>query len=303
MDHANAWIWLTLLAVVSQSARTAAQRQLSRRLDEVLVALSRYLFGLPFVAGYFVFLLSREGAGGFAMPGLTFWGFVFLASVAQVIATVLMLRLFHLRNFAVGITYVRSETFLTALLGAVFFGEAIALFGWIAIVISVLGVIVLNVARQDLGTSGWSLIWNPAAALGLGAGLLFALTSLSIRTASLSLGQKDFLLSGATTLLFTIIIQIIVMVIWLLWKRRAFLAPLLEEWRSCLFIGFFSGLGSIGWFTAFTVQIASYVKALSQIELILAIGVSSLFFKEKIKPLEILGVGLIAAGVLCLVWI
>ncbi|TNE60182.1 MAG: hypothetical protein EP340_00320 [Alphaproteobacteria bacterium] len=303
MDQTNAWIWLTLFAVVSQSARTAAQRQLSRRLDEVLVALARYAFGLPLVAGYFAFLLIREGGGTFSVPGVTFWGFVLLASVAQVVATVLMLRLFHLRNFAVGITYVRSETFLTALLGAILFGEAIAFFGWVAIVMSVMGVIVLNVARQDLGASGWALIWNPAAALGLGAGLLFALTSLSIRTASLSLGQTDFLLSGATTLLFTIIIQIIVMVVWLLWKRRAFLAPLRVEWRACLFIGVFSGLGSIGWFTAFTVQIASYVKALSQIELILAIGVSSLIFKEKIKPMEYLGVGLIAAGVLCLVWI
>jgi uncharacterized membrane protein len=85
-------------------------------------------------------------------------------------------------------------------------------------------------------------------------------------------------------------------------KRHAFLA-MAREWRISLFIGFTGALGSIGWFTAFTVQTASYVKALAQIELILAIAISHLFFKEKIRRLEYLGVGLIGFGVLFLVFI
>jgi len=209
LELAHAWIGFTLLAVGCQSARTAAQRQLSRRMDEVLVALARYLFGLPVIAIYFTFLNARSGSVDLFMPGLTFWGFVVLASVAQIVATVFMLKLFSLRNFAVGITYVRSETFLTALLGAVLFSEAIAFYGWVAIVISVIGVVVLNIARQELGVTGWRLFWNKAAALGLSAGLLFAITSLSIRTASLSLEQGDFLLRGATTLFYTVLQKIL----------------------------------------------------------------------------------------------
>lgn len=294
------WIWLTLLAVISQSARTAGQKQLTARLDAVTVALVRYLFGLPFIALYLVIILSRDDASGLPDLNMTFVFFVLVAAVAQIVATVLMLRLFHFRNFAVGITYVRSETFLTALVGVLLFSEVVAFFGWIAIILSVIGVMVLNIARQDDGPKGWSLIWNKSAAYGLSAGLLFAFTSLSIRSASLSLTSGDFLIRGATTLLVTVILQIVVMAIYFGVKRATVIAPMLKEWKLCTFIGFFSGVGSIGWFTAFTVQTASYVKALSQVELILAIAVSSLFFKEKIRPLEFLGVGLIGVGVLFL---
>ena len=116
------WIPFTLLAVIMQTLRTAGQKRLTEPLDALTVTLVRYLFGLPFVALYLAVL-----TGGFAVelpePSATFWIFCSVASVAQIGATALLLLLFQLRNFAVGTAYARTEVFLTALLGSLFFGE------------------------------------------------------------------------------------------------------------------------------------------------------------------------------------
>ena len=40
--------------------------------------------------------------------------------------------------------------------------------------------------------------------------------------------------------------------------------------------------GTMGWFTAFTLQKAAYVYALGQVELILSLAASVLFFRESV---------------------
>jgi len=59
--------------------------------------------------------------------------------------------------------------------------------------------------------------------------------------------------------------------------------------------------GSFCWFLAFTLQNAAYVKALGQVELILSLLASVLFFREKISAREMLGIGLLGVSILALV--
>ena len=66
----------------------------------------------------------------------------------------------------------------------------------------------------------------------------------------------------------------------------------------CLFIGLTSALGSIGWFTAMTLENASYVKAVGQVEVIFTLMISSLYFRETLSRLELTGMAVIVAGVL-----
>ncbi len=76
---------------------------------------------------------------------------------------------------------------------------------------------------------------------------------------------------------------------------------MMSQWRVCVFIGLTSALGSIGWFTAMTLERAAYVKALGQIEFVFALVISTFFFRERSNLLELSGMGLIAVGVLVLV--
>ena len=65
-------------------------------------------------------------------------------------------------------------------------------------------------------------------------------------------------------------------------------------------VGLTSMLGSVGWFTAMTLQNAAYVRALGQVELIFTFFTSVLIFRERIAKAEIGGTLLIVSGVLIL---
>lgn len=297
-----AWVPVTLFAVVMQSVRTAGQKQLTAHLDAACVTLARFLFGLPFACMYLGVVLVYFGL---PLPPLTaeFALAASVAAVGQIVATVLLIYLFSLRNFAVGTTYARTEAFLTALIGAAFFGELIGLGGWLAILISVLGVVVLTVARNDLSPAQsrkqrwYARIWNRTAVIDLGSGLFFAIASLCLRKASLSIGIDNPLYTAGVTLVTMVVIQTGLMLIWVAIRTPFQLTRMARQWRLSLFVGVTSALGSVGWFVAMTLERASYVKALGQIEFVLALAISSIFFKERSSHLELVSMGFIAAGI------
>ena len=75
---------------------------------------------------------------------------------------------------------------------------------------------------------------------------------------------------------------------------------MLREWKVGTFVGITSALGSIGWFTAFTLQKASLVKAVGQIEFIFTLAISILFIRERTSPVELCGMLLVVAGIVYL---
>ncbi|HIE20620.1 MAG TPA: hypothetical protein EYP72_06280, partial [Rhodospirillales bacterium] len=82
--------------------------------------------------------------------------------------------------------------------------------------------------------------------------------------------------------------------------ERDQLKAVLVHWRPSLSVGVAGALASIGWFTAFTMQNAAYVRALGQIELIFTFIASAVFFREKINRLEFAGILLVGGGILIL---
>lgn len=283
-----------------QTVRTAGQKHLTAHLDPIAVTLVRFLYGLPFAALYLACVALGTDQ---PLPPLnaTFLAFTALGGVAQIIATVLLIHLFSLRNFAVGTTYARTEAFLTAFVGALFFGEWISAQGWVAIVVSVAGVVVLTIARSQVDSpSIFGRLWNRAAGIGLGSGFAFALASLSIRKASLSFGIDEFLLTAGITLVVMVCLQTLIMIVYVALRSPAQLLIIARQWRVSLFVGVTSALGSVGWFTAMTVERAAYVKSLGQIEFVFALLVSTLFFRERTTGLELLGMMMVAGGVVIL---
>jgi len=80
----------------------------------------------------------------------------------------------------------------------------------------------------------------------------------------------------------------------------AYAKTLATSKRLCTFVGVTSVLGSIGWFTAMTLQYPALVKALGQIEFIFALVLTGRVFKEKNTTRELLGMFLIVASVVIL---
>jgi drug/metabolite transporter (DMT)-like permease len=294
------WVYLTFMASAAQAVRTGGQKHLTRHMSTLAVTLVRFVYGLPFVTAYFLFLLHLFDKD---IPTLTpyFLTYCLVGSVGQIVATVLLIYLFSFRNFAVGTTYARTEAFLTAVVGALFFSEFINTQGWVAIAVSVAGVAVITIVKTSVDDGEWmARIWNKSAAVGLASGLCFALASLSIRRAALSLEDDTFLFPASLTLLTTVLIQSTMLGLYIVIKERAQIPNMIREWKVGAFVGATSALGSIGWFTAFTLQKASFVKALGQIEFIFTLAISILFFRERSSAGELFGMALVVVGIVFL---
>jgi drug/metabolite transporter (DMT)-like permease len=91
------------------------------------------------------------------------------------------------------------------------------------------------------------------------------------------------MMQAATTLFFTILLQTIVMLGWMLWRDPSELRRIAAAWKPSLFTGFVGATASFGWFAAMTLQQAAIVKALAQIEMIFAFASSIFFFRERIN--------------------
>ncbi|MBT7975649.1 MAG: EamA family transporter [Rhodospirillaceae bacterium] len=302
----EAWIWIpiTFLAAFMQAARTAGQKHLTKDFSAVGASYVRFLWGLPFALVYLWYLHHSGGhdlSAVLPIMGWTYFVFAALTAISQIAATVLLVFLFSLRNFAIGSTYARTEALLTAIVGAVVFHEALAGAGWVAVAMGALGVIMINLARTGVaGETFVRRLFQPAAGVGLLAGLGFAGASLFLRQASLSLGLSDWLYSAALTLALVLIIQTAIMTGYVLFRARDQIAAMGPNWRGCLFVGITSVIGSAGWFTAMTIERAAYVKALGQVELLFTLALSVLFFKERSTPKELLGMALVAGSIIVL---
>ncbi len=278
-----------------QSFRTAAQKYLTADVSPLGATLVRYLFGLPFAALYLGWLISSRDH---TLPTLNsaFLLYGFAAGFLQIIATILLIRLFALRNFAVGSCYIRTEVLITALFGVFLFSEAISFLGWWAIVICVAGLILITVAKNG----SVSDLFDRSALYGLGAGIAFSFTSLFIRQASLSFGLSDAMFTAALTLFYMVFIQALMCLAMVLYSNASELRIVLVRWKPSLFVGVTSVIGSAGWFTAFTLERAAYVKTLGQVEFLVTLAISILYFKERPNRFEMIGMLLLVAGVVLL---
>ena len=287
----ESWVLWTLLAAVMQSVRTAGQKHLTSDITPLAATLVRYLFGLPFALLWLGFVASSREV---SFPGFnaTFLMSGFLAGILQILATVLLIQLLTLRNFAVGSTYVKSEILLTAIIGYFFFTETVTLIGWFAILVCVAGLIIISLSRSGRLSS----LWNQSALFGLGSGLSFALTSLFLRQASLSLGLNDPMLSAGMTLVYMVTLQTFITLVWVRVQQPGQITIILRRWQPALFVGITSVMGSVGWFTAMTLELASYVKTLGQVEFLFTVVIAVFYFKEKPTRLEALGMILIVSG-------
>jgi drug/metabolite transporter (DMT)-like permease len=291
----EAWILFTLLAALMQSVRTAGQKHLASHLSPFATTLVRYLFGAPFALAYLFLVFSADPVSALManLDNQSFLIYALLASVAQIAATVWLVQVLKLRNFAVGTVLSKTEAIQTALFGMIFFDALLSAVGWLAVVLGALGVAAMSFPQRGQRPDTRSVIY------GLLSGVGFACTALWLRQASLSLGYS-FIENAALTLVFTVAVQSTICLAYVALKERQQLLVLSKHLPLALFVGATSCLGSIGWYTAMTYQNAALVRSLGQVELIFATVITVFFFHEKISRLELAGICAIGASVLML---
>lgn len=294
------WIIASVAAALFQTVRFMLQKVLS--MDVLSTAgstFARFAYAAPAALVVTLGYLAVTGAR-FPELGLKFWGYALRGGVAQIFATVCVVALFRQRNFAVGITFKKTEVIQAAIVGVAFFGDTVSLAGWGAILIGLIGLLLLS--RSPTKERGfWNGLTSRATVLGLTSGFLFALSATSYRAASLEIASNDALLRASVTLTCVTMSQLAGMALWLRWREPGQITAVWRARSVAVWVGLTSMAGSLGWFLAFTLQTAAYVKAVGQIELIFSMMASVLFFREKITPREIAGIGFLALSILTFV--
>jgi drug/metabolite transporter (DMT)-like permease len=223
---------------------------------------------------------------------MPFWPFVILGGVSQIVATFCTVALFSERSFAVGIAFTKSETLLVAAFSALVLGEAVSGAGLAAILVGTAGVIVLS---RPAG--GWGGVRHRGVGLGLAAGALFGLSAIGYRGATLEVASGSALVRAVVALAAVTVFQSVVMALWLAWREPGEVTRVARAWRATVPVGLAGLLGSLGWFVAFSLMNAAYVRSLGQVEVLFSLAASILFFRERITGRELAGMALIVAGV------
>ena len=299
------WIVIAVFGALMQAVRTAAQKTLNQTMSNLGTTYVRSLVGLPIMVVYLIGVLS-VGGGGLPPLSFAYLGFTLLGAVTQIVATMLLIYMFKLRNFAVGTMLTKVDILMTAVIGALFFSETLSALGVAALLVVVSGALLMTVGKMGpaaLGSGKASLagvLFERSTQVALACALMFTFSYLFFREATLVIksGPGDFMWSAAWTVVIATAMQVAMLGPWLLRSEPGFMRALWSVRRIAVFIGVTSALGSIAWFTAFALQNASYVRAVGQVEVVFTLLISYLHFRERIQRLELVGICLTVAGVL-----
>ena len=294
------WIPLTIGAAFFQNIRSALQKHLSGKLYTLGAAYLRFLYALP------VALIYLSGLAVYTETPLPdtnpqFLLYALLGGICQILFTVFLLWLFSFRNFAVGTTLSKLETVMVAIFGLLLLGDTLTSAVVIAIAVSALGLIVLSIGQSKLSVANaLTGLVRKSTLIGLGCAAWLGLSVVLFRAAALSLQHDQFLIAAAFTLFIVLVIQTLVMGISLALRDFEEFRKVFIYWRPACLVGISGGVASIGWFSAFTLQNASYVRALGQIELVFTFIVTLFWFREKVGRAEVLGIALIMGSIIIL---
>lgn len=289
-----AWILLAISAAAFQTLRFVLQKHLSMgALSTGGATFARFAYSMPVVLPLAALYLWWTGT---ALPRLSpmFWTYALAGGLAQILATWCMVALFAARNFAVGITFKKTETVQTALIGLIVLGDRVSAAGLSAILLGLAGVVILS---GGAGAARWR-IFNRAAALGLVAGALFAVSAVGYRGATLEVASGDALLRALVALAVVTTSQAVSMALWLRWREPGEIGRVIAARRMAIWMGLTGLGGSLCWFTAFTLQNAAYVFAVGQVEVIFSLIAAKLIFGETATRREGAGIALVTMSVI-----
>lgn len=262
------WLVLALAAALFQVLRNTAMKRLGHALDEYINVWGRFTFLLPFAL-----LGCVVGGVPEIKPGFAGWCALF--GVSQTLSTLALSKALKLSE--ISLVTALWKVSLLVLLGMawVTIGEHPSPLGIAGVLLSAVGVYLLNVSRARVG------FWEPLRVLftdrgqryTLLAALFYAPSVITIKQAILASNAAMGTLGGylAASLLMTPIV--------LRTSARQF-THLPRHWKEFVALGLFASLTTISQGHAYTLTLSSYVEAVKQVEILFAMVIGVLAFGE-----------------------
>ena len=295
------WIWVTIAAALSQSLRTAQQKNLQPVLGNFGASFVRFSYAIPFA---WAWIITYSLFFGVAFPSLNLYFFfwVTIAGITQIIFTVLLITLFSHRSFAAGTAFSKTEVLQAAIFEAIILGHIVDIKLGFAILLGVIAVFLLSLEKSKLSYRNLiTSLFTKQAALGLGSGAFLGFCTVAFRAATDSLESDNLIMKASITGGISVLIQTLIMGAWMLRYAKNEFTLTFINWKGSSIVGLFGAITTACWFYAFSANAVAPVRALGQIELVVALFISVLFFKERPSIKEILAILLLISSIVMVI--
>ncbi len=294
------WVLITAIASLSQTLRSVFQKNLIEDVGVLASAYSRFVFALPFIALLTLFFLDAQELVILKNFSSTGWFFLIAASICQILFTIILIKLFTLRSFAIGVAFSKTEVIQTTLLEIIIVGFILTSQVLLAIIIGFIGMLFMS-KQKLIGNVGYNTLFFKQIALGVSCGIFLGLSSvlykIALDSVTADLIYKKVLILSFLALAFqSAIFGIYILVI----EGTQNALKLILIWKRGLPVGFFACAATFCWFYAFSLVDATLVRAVGQLEIVFSVLISFIFYKERITGSELIGMSLITMSILAL---
>ena len=262
------WFVLALLSALFQVLRNMAMKRLGHALDETINVWGRFAFLLPF------------GALGVAVHGIPelkpgFWLTAAVFGIVQTLGTLSLSKALKASEISLVTALWKISVLVLVIWGFLWLGERPSALGLAGVLVSVVGVYLLNVhrARVSLWAPLVSLVEDPGQRWTVLAGIGYAVAVVQIKQLAL---QSDPLFAVLIGYVFCAAF----VTPWALYKSAQHFRQVGRYWKSFVSMGLFGTLSTWAGTTAYTLTVSAYVEAVKQVEILFALAIGYLFFAE-----------------------
>ncbi len=284
------WVAFSVVAALAQVSRNAAMKSIGHKLDEYINVLGRFSFLLPFAA----VAVWMKGVPEI-QPG--FWWACVLFGFSQTLATLMLSKALLYGSIGVVTSLWKLSLIWLVLLSYFTLGETPSAWGLAGILLTLAGVYGLNVSRARIG---W---FEPVRSLFTDKGMRYTmLSSLMYAPSVITFKQAAVLSDGPFGTLATYAAASLVVLPITLRKSATHFKDAPRLWKGFVSLGLFAFITSLAQAEAYRLTLTSYVESVKQIEILLAIVVGYVLFKERDRVREtLLGGAVILSGIVLLI--
>ncbi len=269
------WVLLSLAAALFQVLRNTVMKRLGHSLDEYINVWGRFTFLLPFALAMAVFKGFPAIKPGFVPICLLF-------GLCQTISTLALSKALKLSQISLVTPLWKVSLLILLIMGYLTLGETPSAMGVAGVVLSTLGVYLLNVSQARLSP------WAPLTVLFTDRGLRYTLlAALFYAPSVLTIKQAILLSDPYTGTLGSYVAASLWVTPLVLVTSRPHFAQVPKYWKGFLGLGLFAALTTVSQGIAYTLTLSSYVEAVKQAEILFALGIGALVFGEHQKAREI----------------
>ena len=294
------WVLITVIASLSQTLRSVFQKNIIEDVGVLASAYSRFIFALPFVALLAVLFLGAQEIVLLKNISLKAWFFLIAASICQILFTIILIKLFTLRSFAIGVAFSKTEVIQTTLLEIIIIGFILTSHVFLSIIIGFIGMLFMS-KQKLIGKLGYNSLFLKQVTLGVSCGIFLGLSSVLYKVALDSV-ITDLIYKKVLVLSFlALAFQSVIFGTYIIsTEGKQNVLKLFSIWKKGLPVGLFGCAATFCWFSAFSLIDATFVRAVGQLEIVFSVLITYIFYKEKITGFELIGMSLITISILAL---